>query len=82
MPALRAGDRAFCNYRGCEVVVRGSSGPAGWPRGRAPGWRGMSSPVVTEELALAIRRESPWALCRWLGVSLSLVRGWCKKLLG
>ncbi len=75
-PALQAGDRAYCQYRGYEVVVsRWTEAPLPWPLGRA--WqRGKPSPVVDGELIRAIRSESPLALRHWLGVSASLVQSW------
>jgi hypothetical protein len=80
-PGVRIGERAFCHYRGCEVVVTSFSGPVRWPRGLREGKAGRPSPVVTHDLACAIRRENPWALCSWLGVSITLIRSWRKRLM-
>ena len=75
-PALRAGDRAFCEYRGRDVLVTDFGGPANWPRGRPERQAGRSAPIVTEELARAIGRERPRVICAWLGVSVSMLRSW------
>src|SRR5262245_59201208 len=74
VPNLRMGDRAYCRYRGCTVVVTSFTGEANWPCGVSNGARRRSAPIVTDELVTAISRETARALSRWLGVPLSRVR--------
>jgi hypothetical protein len=77
-PALRHGDRTFCLFRDCAVVVwELSDAPIPWPRchyadGRARGF-GL---LVDEEMLRAIRHESAAAVGFWWGVSRSTVQHW------
>ena len=68
-PRLRRGDRAFCLFRDCDVVVTGwTDARISWPRCRpvdVP--RSHPSLLVDEELARAIRHESAAAVRFWWG---------------
>jgi hypothetical protein len=76
-PPLRRGDRAFCLFRDCEVVVtRWTNAHIPWPRCRALDWHGGSGLLVDEELARAVRHESAVAIRHWWGVSHSAVTRW------
>lgn len=82
VPALKRGERAFCLFRGCVVVVTGlTDAPIQWPRcctlDPPGGGRGL---LVDDELARAVRSESALALCRWWGVSRATARRWRKAL--
>jgi hypothetical protein len=82
-PALRKGDRAFCLYRDCEVVITSwTDARMSWPRGRGSHHGRFGGPglLVNEELARAIRQESGIALRHWWGVSESLVWKWRQAL--
>jgi hypothetical protein len=70
-PALRKGDRAYCLFRDCAVVITGwTDAPVPWPRCRAPGGpRGASGLLLDEELARAVRHESAAAVMHWWGVT-------------
>jgi hypothetical protein len=63
-PRLRRGDRAFCLFKDCDVVVTGwTNACIPWPRCRPldiP--RSHPSLLVNEELARAIRHESAAAI--------------------
>ena len=81
-PRLRRGDRAFCLFRDCDVIV------AGWTDARisCPRCRPLDVPrshpslLVDEELVRAIRRESAAAIrFRW-GVSEGVVHRWRRAL--
>src|SRR5262245_52607277 len=48
VPVLHLGDRAYCRYRGCVVVVTSFSGEAKWPCGVLKGARGRSAPIVSD----------------------------------
>jgi hypothetical protein len=77
-PRLRKGDRAFCYFRDCDVVVTAwTDAPLSWPRCRPlrhPG--GYGGLLVTEELQRAILSEAAAALKRWFGVSGQTVWQW------
>jgi hypothetical protein len=79
-PALRRGDRSFCLYRDCDVVIGSwTAARISWPRCRALDCRaGGWGLLVDEELARAIRQESAAALVHWWGVHSSTVRLWRK----
>lgn len=51
--------------------------PIGWPRLKQPG---PAVPVVTAELARAIRTESAIAVAHWWGVSRDRVQRWRREL--
>jgi hypothetical protein len=82
LPALRRGDRAFCLYRDCQVVVTSwTDARISWPRCRALDChRGGAGLLVEEELARAVRHESAAAICYWWGVSEWAVWRWRKAL--
>jgi len=77
-PPLRKGERTFCLFRDCPVVVAAwSDAPIPWPRcyyaeGRARGC-GL---LVDEELVRAIKHESAAAVMFWWGVSRNTARRW------
>jgi hypothetical protein len=80
-PAVRVGERAFCLYRGCEVVITSwTAAPIRWPRGRPPGGRGAGGLLVNDELLRAIQQESPAALKHWWGVNGMQLWKWRKAL--
>src|SRR5262245_45181901 len=81
-PLVRRGDRAFCLFRDCDVIVTGwSYGRIPWPRCRAEGTRGGGSGLlVDEELARAVRHESAAAVCFWWGVTAGVVWRWRQAL--
>jgi hypothetical protein len=82
-PPLRCGERAFCLYRGCEVVITSwTAAPIPWPRGRRPGGRGAGSLLVNNELLRAIQQESAAALKHWWGVTGMQRWKWRKALVG
>jgi hypothetical protein len=74
-PRLRRGDRAFCLFRDCDVIVTGcTDARISWPRCRpldVP--RSHPSLLVNEDLARAIRNESVVAIQFWWGVSNGVV---------
>jgi hypothetical protein len=77
-PPLQRGDRAFCLYRDCAVVVLGwSDAPIPWPRCRrlSPPIQGCGL-LIDEELARAVRHESSAAVAYWWGVNRTAVRRW------
>lgn len=57
----------------------------GWTEGRPIAWprlkqKGPPSPVLTAELARAVRTESELAVAHWWGVSVALVQRWRREL--
>jgi hypothetical protein len=77
-PRLRRGERAFCLFRDCDVIVTGwTDARIPWPRCRpldVP--RTHPSLLVDEELACAIRHESASAVRFWWGVSEGVIHRW------
>src|SRR5216683_6934958 len=70
-PKLKRGDRAFCLYKDCDVIITTwTDAPISWPR-----CRGVENPMghpgllVDAELERAIRTESAKAIKRAWGVS-------------
>src|SRR5262245_24977132 len=81
-PPLKRGDRAFCLFRDCYVVVTSwTDARIPWPRCR-PLDRplGGSGLLVDEELARAVRHESAAAVCYWWCASEGAVWRWRKAL--
>jgi hypothetical protein len=68
-PPLKRGDRAFCLFRDCEVIITSwTDAPISWPRCRAIDSSGPGSGLlVDEELARAVRHESATAVMHWWG---------------
>ena len=81
-PALQRGDRAFCLFRDCTVVVTGwTDARFPWPRCRAlDGTGGGSGVLVDDELARAVRSESAAAIRHWWRVAECAVWRWRKAL--
>ena len=78
-PALTKGDRAFCLYRDCIVVITSwSDAPIAWPRCRRQDPRGGPGLLVDDELARAVRSESLIAIQHWWRVSSQTVKSWWK----
>ncbi|HEY7425024.1 MAG TPA: hypothetical protein VH682_12405 [Gemmataceae bacterium] len=81
-PRLRRGDRSFCLFKDCDVVVTSwTDARISWPRCRpidVP--RSHPSLLVNEELARAIRHESAAAIRFWWGVSAGVVHRWRRAL--
>ena len=81
-PRLRRGERAFCLFRDCDVVVtRRTDARISWPRCRpleVP--RTHPSLLVNKELARAIRHESAAAIRFWWGLSDGAVHRWHREL--
>jgi hypothetical protein len=81
-PRLRRGDRAFCLFKDCDVVVTGwTDARISWPRCRpldVP--RSHPSLLVDEELARAIRHKSAAAVRFWWNVSEGVIHRWRKAL--
>src|SRR5262249_57319537 len=71
-PPLRRGDRAFCHFRDCQVLITGwSDARIPWPRCRAIGIRGGSGLLVDDELARALRNQSAAAGPDWWGAPVT-----------
>jgi hypothetical protein len=81
-PRLRRGDRAFCLYRNCEVIITGwTHARLRWPRCRALESPGCGSGLLVDEvLARAVRHEAAAAIRYWWGASAAAVRSWRKAL--
>lgn len=82
-PPYRNGDRTFCLYRDCDVVVTSwTNGRIPWPRCRSlEARRGEGSGLLVDEtLATAIRTESAEAIKYWWGVGTKAVWKWRKAL--
>src|SRR5438270_347126 len=79
-PAVRIGERVFCQVRGSAVVTSWSDAPFSWPRCRPLGARGGSGLYVDDELARAVRCESSLAVQFWWGVAAETVCRWRKAL--
>jgi hypothetical protein len=77
-PPLQRGNRSFCLFRDCLVVVTcWTDARISWPRCRAlDGPGGGSGLLVDEELARAVRHESALALRYWWGASSTAVWHW------
>ncbi len=81
-PALTKGDRAFCLYRDCAVVITTwKDAPMPWPRCRPLGKR-KAAPglLVDEELARAVQHESTLAVAYWWGIHRTTAQKWRKTL--
>ena len=81
-PSLRRGDRAYCLFRDCLVVITSwTDAPIPWPRCRVlDGPGGGSGLLVDGELARAVCHESAAAVCHWWGTCQGAVKRWRKAL--
>src|SRR5262245_4692176 len=81
-PPLKRGDRAFCLFRDCTVVVTSwTDARIPWPRCRPlDNPLGGSGLLVDEVLARAVRHESAVAICFWWRASEGAVWRWRKAL--
>jgi hypothetical protein len=81
-PRLRRGDRAFCFFRDCDVVITSwTDAPIPWPRCRALDSPGSGSGLLVDEaLARAVRHESAAAVMHWWGASQRAVWAWRRAL--
>ena len=81
-PRLKRGERAFCFFPDCDVVVTSwTDGRIPWPRCRAlDNPIGGSGLLVDEELARVVQSESASAIKHWWGVSAKAVWNWRKAL--
>jgi hypothetical protein len=71
---LQRGDRAFCLYRDCDVVITSwSDARVPWPLCVRLGGRAKPGPLVNETLLAAARREASIAIQHWFGVSVTQV---------
>jgi hypothetical protein len=76
-PRLQRGDRAFCHYRDCDVLVTSfSDAPISWPLCFRLGGRAKPGPMVDEEFLRAVRIESSLAIQHHWGVSQCQVWRW------
>src|SRR5262245_40153949 len=80
-PPCKPGDKLLCALRDRLVVVKKVTGArVPWPATNS-GRGGRYAPIVTEELARAIRTESNQAVAYWFGLSPGTVTRW-RRLLG
>jgi hypothetical protein len=80
-PPLKRGDRAFCLFKDCDVVITSwTDARLPWPRCRPLEGRSHPWLLVEEELVRAVRNESATALAYWWGVSEGVVWRWRKAL--
>lgn len=76
-PPLKRGNRAFCLYRNCDVVVTGwSAARIAWPRCRSLEQCGGSGLLIDDELRRAILTESAEALKFRFGVGTNAAWRW------
>jgi len=77
-PKCAVGDKLPCEYRGCEVPVRGmSDAPIRWPSTRR---RGNHSPILCGDLVRAVKVESEQAVAYHWGVNYQVVWRWRRAL--
>ncbi len=77
-PRVRPGEQLYCEHHAADVLVAGTTdAPIPWPA--YAHLRGLT-PILTGDLARAVRLESVQAVAYWWGVSRDTVRRWRKKL--
>jgi hypothetical protein len=76
-PLAKPGDWLVDERLGLVRVIGWTDARLSWPK---LAQRGPASPVVTEELARAIRKESALAVSYWWGVSKDRVQRWRREL--
>lgn len=72
-PDCKAGDQVEDLSLGPVEVAGFTDGPLPWPCRRQ---RGAATPLLTDELARAVRTESAYAVAYWWDVSRSKVGQW------
>ncbi len=77
IPQARLGDMVFCRLAGGEVKVSGFMGPWSWP---AHGPGNHLTPIVTDDLARALRMDRPKQVAEILGVSRGAVVKWARQV--
>lgn len=76
-PRCRVGDWLDDEILGAVEVMGWTEAPLSWPRIRR---KGPAGPVMTAELARAVRTESAVAVAYWWGTSTDQVRRWRQAL--
>lgn len=76
-PKCRVGDWIDDELLGRVEVMGWTEAPKSWPRIRR---KGPAGPVLTSDLARAVRTESAKAVAYWWGVNVSQVQRWRREL--
>ena len=81
-PRCAAGEYLYCEHHQDDVAVAGFTvAPIPWPAYRRPGAaEDQLTPILTGDLARAVRVESAAAVASWWGVSRATVGRWRRAL--